>query len=374
MEVSTGTVLFEQNADEPIEPASFTKIASLYLVFEAMKQDRIHLNDEVMISREAWRTGGSKMFVGIGNRVPLEELIKGIAVVSGNDSCVAAAEHVSGSVDTFTDAMNRKAKELGMSRTQFLNPHGLPAEGQITTARDMATLDTAYLRAFPESLGYHSMKEYSYNNIQQYNRNHLLLKDPTIDGLKTGYIAASGYHLSATSKRDGMRLIAVVMGAQSSRVREREALKLLNYGFRHFTLVQPFQEGQAVATLKVWKGQKDEIQVYPTERAAILIPQSQKNLLKWEIHTASDVTAPIESDQQMGEIVFLVSGQPKRTVTLVSREEVPLGGLFKRSWQTVTNPQTINWRWVSGVMGGIAVLAILLILLSGRRSQKRFGK
>ncbi len=314
------------------------------------------------------------MFVGIGTRVPLEEIIKGIAVVSGNDSCVAAAEHVSGSVDTFMDAMNRKAKELGMSGTRFLNPHGLPADGQITTARDMAALDTAYLRAFPESLGYHSMKEYSYNNIQQYNRNHLLLKDPTIDGLKTGYIAASGYHLSATSKRDGMRLIAVVMGAQSSRVREREALKLLNYGFRHFTLVQPFQEGQAVATLKVWKGQKDEIQVYPTERAAILIPQSQKNLLKWEIHAASDVTAPIESDQQMGEIVFLVSGQPKRTVTLVSREEVPLGGLFKRSWQTVTNPQTINWRWVSGVMGGIAVLAILLILLSGRRSQKRFGK
>ena len=371
-EVSTGTVLFEQNADEPIEPASFTKIATLYLIFEAIKQDRIHLNDEVLISQAAWRTGGSKMFVGIGTRVPLEELIKGIAVVSGNDSCVAAAEHLSGSVDTFVDAMNRKAKELGMTRTRFLTPDGLPAEGQITTARDMATLDMAYLKAFPEALGFHSMKEYSYNNIQQSNRNHLLLKDPTIDGLKTGYIAASGYHLSATSKRDGMRLIAVVMGAQSAPIRESEALKLLNYGFRHFTLIRPFQEGQAVAKARVWKGQKDEIEIYPGENASFLIQQSQKNLLKWEIHAPSEVTAPIKSGQQMGEIVFLVSGQAKQTVPLVSREDIPLGGWFKRSWQTVASLRGIDWRWLSSVLGGIAIVAIVLILLSGRKSKKKF--
>ena len=152
---------------------------------------------------------------------------------------VAAAEHLSGSSDTFVEAMNRKAAELGMTRTHFINPHGLPAEGQITTARDMATLDAAYLKRFPESLRFHSMRELTYNNIVQYNRNHLLLKDPSIDGLKTGYITASGYHLSATSQREGMRLIAVVMGAVNPATREREALKLLNYGFRHFSLVQP---------------------------------------------------------------------------------------------------------------------------------------
>jgi len=374
VEVSTGTVLFEQNADEAIEPASFTKIASLYLVFEAMKQGKIHLNDQVLISESAWRTGGSKMFVGIGNHVPLEEIIKGIAVVSGNDSCVAAAEHVSGSVDTFVDAMNHKAQELGMSRTRFLNPHGLPADGQITTARDMATLDTAYLKAFPESLAFHSIKEYSYNNIQQYNRNHLLLKDPTVDGLKTGYIAASGYHLSATAKRDGMRLIAIVMGAERPAIREREALKLLNYGFRYFTLVEPFPEGKAVAKAKVWKGQKDEIEIYPGEKATFLISQSQKNLLKWEIHAPSDVTAPIKADQQMGEMVFLVSDQPKRTVALVSREEIALGGWFKRSWQTVASIHTIDWRWLSGVLGGIAIAAILLLLLSSRKSRQKFSR
>jgi D-alanyl-D-alanine carboxypeptidase (penicillin-binding protein 5/6) len=374
VEVSTGAVLYEQDADEPIEPASFTKIATLYLVFEALKQGRIHLNDEVPISEAAWRTGGSKMFVGIGTRIPLEELIKGIAVVSGNDACVALAEYISGSVDTFVDAMNRKAKELGMSRTRFLNPDGLPVEGQITTARDMATLDMAYLKVFPDALKYHSMREYSYNNIEQYNRNHLLLKDPTIDGLKTGYVAAAGYHLSATSYRDGMRLIAVVMGAQTVGIREREALKLLNYGYRNFTLVKPFPEGQAVAKARVWKGQKDEIEIYPAETASFLIQQSQKNLLKWEIHAPTEVTAPVKEDQPMGEIVFLVSDQVKRTVPLVSREDIELGSWFKRSWQTVVGLGTVDWRVLSSILGGIAIAAIVLILISGRKIRKKFTK
>lgn len=372
VEVSTGAVLFEQNADEPIEPASFTKIASLYLIFEALKQGQIHLTDQVPVSETAWRTGGSKMFVGIGSTIPLEEIIKGIAIVSGNDSCVAAAEYVSGSVDTFVDAMNRKAKELGMTKTVFLTPHGLPADGQITTARDMATLDTAYLRAFPESLRFHSMKEYVYNNIEQRNRNHLLFKDATIDGLKTGYIAASGYHLSATSKREGMRLLAIVMGAQSTQIREREALKLLNYGFRHFTLVQPFQDEQPVGKMKVWKGLKDEIQMYPDETPAFLIRQAQKSQLTWQIDAPSEVTAPIKPGQQVGQLVFYLSGEPKRTVALVSREDVPLAGWFKRSWQSVTNFRAFDWKWISIVTGGIAVFVILLILVAGRRSRQKF--
>ncbi|MHC1724939.1 MAG: D-alanyl-D-alanine carboxypeptidase family protein [Syntrophobacteraceae bacterium] len=374
MEVSTGTVLFEQNADEPIEPASFTKIATLYLIFEGIRQGRIRLNDEVWVSETAWRTGGSKMFVGVGSRVPLEELIKGIAVVSGNDSCVAAAEHLSGSIDTFVDAMNRKAKELGMAQSRFLNPHGLPAEGQITTARDMVTLDVSYLKNFPESLRFHSMREYTYNNILQYNRNHLLLKDPSIDGLKTGYITASGYHLSATSQRDGLRLVAIVMGAANPATREREALKLLNYGFRHFTLVQPFQDGQAIATAKVWKGQKDEIPLFPKEKPTFLIPQSQKSLLKWEIRAPADLTAPIQAEQELGELVFFVSDQPKRTVPLVSREEVPLGGLFKRTWQSVIGLFRFDWKWITGILGVIAFIGIALILITGRRSSKKFSR
>jgi D-alanyl-D-alanine carboxypeptidase (penicillin-binding protein 5/6) len=372
MEVSTGAVLFEQNADEQIEPASFTKIATLYMVFEALQQGRIHLNDEVWVSEGAWRTGGSKMFVGVGSRVPLEDLLKGIAVVSGNDACIAVAEHLSGSTDTFVNAMNGKAAELGMSHSRFLNPNGLPADGQITTARDMATLDVAYLKRFPESLAYHSLREFTYNNIVQYNRNHLLFKDPSIDGLKTGYIAASGYHLSATSQREGMRLVAVVMGAVNPATREREALKLLNYGFRNFTLVQPFPEGQAVSTLKVLKGEKDEVKLYPKEKATFLIPQNQKNLLKWEVRTSPDVTAPIKTDQELGELVFTVSDKPQRTLTLVSREEIPLGGWFKRAWQSTYAITRLDWRWISGILGGIAVIAIIIIILPGRRSSRKF--
>lgn len=175
---------------------------------------------------------------------------------------MAAAEHLSGSVDAFVDAMNRKARELGMNNTHFLNPHGLPADGQVTTARDMALLDSSYLKRFPDALRFHSMREYTYNNITQYNRNRLLLKDSTVDGLKTGFVTASGYHLAATARRDGMRLLAVVMGASTPAIREREALKLLNFGFRYYSLVQPFPEGQPLATVKVWKGVKDEVGLF----------------------------------------------------------------------------------------------------------------
>jgi D-alanyl-D-alanine carboxypeptidase (penicillin-binding protein 5/6) len=373
MEVSTGMVLFEQNADEPIEPASFTKIATLYLVFEALKQGRIHMNDEVWISEAAWRTGGSKMFVAVHTKVSLEDLIKGVAVDSGNDACVALAEHLSGSTDTFVDAMNRKAAELGMTGTHFENPHGLPVDGQITTARDMALLDTAYLKRFPESLRFHSMKEFAYNNIVQYNRNHLLLKDSRIDGLKTGYVSAAGYHLSGTSERNGMRLVAVVMGAANPATREREVLKLLNFGFRNFALVQPFKDGQAVATAKVLKGKKDEIPVYPADKPTFLIPQSQKNLLKWEVHITPDLTAPVKANQVVGELVFTVADQPKRTVSLLSGEDVAVAGWVKRGWQLVSGLAfRLDWKWLSAILGVIAAIAITLILASGRRRKKSF--
>jgi serine-type D-Ala-D-Ala carboxypeptidase (penicillin-binding protein 5/6) len=372
-EVSTGTILFEQNGDEIIEPASFTKVLTLYLTFEALQQGLVHLNDEVLVSETAWRTGGSKMFVGVGSRVPLEELIKGVAVVSGNDACVAVAEHLHGSVDAFVDAMNRKASELGMKNSHFLNPHGLPADGQITTARDMATLATAYLQRFPEALRFHSMQEYSYNNISQHNRNRLLFKDPSVDGLKTGFVAAAGYHLTATAQRDGMRLLAVVMGAATPPIREREALKLLNFGFRHYAMVQPFPLGQPLATVKVWKGVKDSLGLYPTEAASFLIPQTQKNALRWEVSAQTEVTAPVQARQPLGEVVFYVSGEPKKSVTLASREDVARAGWFKVVWQSVVRVDRIDWRWLVGIAGGIVLVVGLFLLIANRGvSSKRF--
>ncbi len=368
LDVATGTVLFEQNADELVEPASFTKVLSLYLIFEALQRGTIRIQDDVYISDQAWRTKGSKMFVGVNTRVPLEELLKGIAVVSGNDACVAAAEHLSGSTEAFVDNMNRKAKQLGMERSHFLNPHGLPADGQITTARDMATLGAAYIRQFPEALRYHSMREYTYNNITQYNRNHLLNKDPSVDGLKTGFIDASGYHLAATAQREGMRLLAVVMGAATPRIREREAMKLLNFGFRYYAMVQPFPDGQPVTTIKIWKGEKDEIGLYPAEMAAFVIPRQQKNLLRWEVRTANDVTAPIQIKQPLGEVVFYVSDQPRRNVTLVSQEDVNQAGWFKRTWQTLLQIHKLDWRWFAGIAGGIALVLVIFFLISNRRT------
>ncbi len=375
VDVSTGSTLFEQNADELIEPASFTKILTLYLLFEAMQQGKVKTSEEAWVSETAWRTGGSKMFVGLGTKVPVEDLIKGIAVVSGNDACVAVAEHLHGSLDTFVEAMNRKAREIGMSQSHFLNPHGLPADGQITTAREMAILDTAYLQRFPESLRFHSMREFTYNEITQYNRNHLLLKDSTVDGLKTGFVQEGGYHLAATAQRDGMRLLAVVMGAERPAIREREALKLLNYGFRNYTLVQPFPEGQPVKTIKVWKGIRDQVDLHTQEKASFTVSQAQKQQLRWEVQAPEEVTAPVQAGQSLGQVVFLLGDQPKRTLPLVSREDIELAGWFKRAWQTVLRVDKIDWKWVGMIFGGLLVLTVLLLFISSRRSRshRRLG-
>jgi D-alanyl-D-alanine carboxypeptidase (penicillin-binding protein 5/6) len=371
VDVSTGSTLFEQNADELIEPASFTKILTLYLLFEAMQQGKVSMSEGAWVSETAWRTGGSKMFVGVGTKVPLEDLIKGIAVVSGNDACVAVAEHLHGSLDTFVEAMNRKARELGMAQSHFLNPHGLPADGQITTAKEMAILDTAYLQRFPESLRFHSMREYTYNEITQYNRNHLLLKDSTVDGLKTGFVEAGGYHLAATAQRDGMRLLAVVMGAERPAIREREALKLLNYGFRNFTMVLPFPDGQPVKTIKVWKGIQDQVDLHTQEKASFTVSQAQKQQLRWEVQAPEEITAPVQAGQSLGQVVFFLGDQPKRTIPLVSRQEIELAGWFKRTWQTVLRVDKIDWKWVGMIFGGLLALTVLLLFISSRRSRSR---
>jgi D-alanyl-D-alanine carboxypeptidase (penicillin-binding protein 5/6) len=232
-------VLFEQNADGAIPPASITKILTLYLVYEAMERGELGPNDLVKVSVRAARTGGSRMFLKAGSTVTVEQLIKGMAIFSGNDACVAIAEHISGSVPRFVARMNLKARQLGMSRSYFLNPNGLPAKGQVTTARDIAKLSLAYLRRFPESLSVHSMQSYTYNKVTQSNRNRLLGKCYGVDGIKTGWICASGYHVSATARRQGTRLIAVVLGARSPGIRTVESYKLLEAGFTQLGLPSP---------------------------------------------------------------------------------------------------------------------------------------
>ena len=232
MDMTTGRILFTHNADDPLPPASITKVLSLYLADEAIRDGKVRPTDPVKISRKAGRTGGSKMFIQAGSEIPLDELLKGMAVVSANDASVAVAEYIGGNVEGFVEQKNRKAHELGMSRSVFKNPNGLPARGQFTTARDMMILACDYLRRFPESLNLHSQQYYTYRDITQRNQNSLLRHYPDADGLKTGWVVKGGYHIVATAKRGDTRLIAVVMGAKTPAIRARETEKLLDEGFR----------------------------------------------------------------------------------------------------------------------------------------------
>jgi len=232
MDMTTGRVLFARNADAPLPPASITKVLSLYLADEAIRDGKVHPADPVKISQKAGRTGGSKMFLQAGSEIPLDELLKGMAVVSANDASVAVAEYIGGNVEAFVKQMNRKARDLGMTRSFFKNPNGLPARGQFTTARDMLILACDYLQQFPESLNLHSQQYYTYRDITQRNRNSLLRHYPNADGLKTGWVVKGGYHIVATAKRGETRMIAVVMGAKTPAIRAKEAERLLDEGFR----------------------------------------------------------------------------------------------------------------------------------------------
>ncbi|MGE5312239.1 MAG: D-alanyl-D-alanine carboxypeptidase family protein [Nitrospirota bacterium] len=244
LDANSGQFLYAQNPHLSIPPASLTKVLTLFLTFDAIQQGRVRLSDEVPISRKAWRTSGSKMFVKAGERVSLEELIKGIAVDSGNDASVAVAEYLEGSERAFVAKMNNKLRELNIRNTRIETVHGLPARKQYTTAADMALLARAYIQAHPESLHYHQLTSFTYRNISQHNRNRLLLQDPSVDGLKTGYTRKSGYHLVATARRGDQRLIAVVLDARNRKIREREAMRLLNLGFQQNAQTSPGQHGE----------------------------------------------------------------------------------------------------------------------------------
>jgi D-alanyl-D-alanine carboxypeptidase (penicillin-binding protein 5/6) len=329
MDQKTGQVLVEFNQKRRIPPASFAKLMTLYITFDTIKRGKLHLDDEVFISKKAWQTGGSKMFIEVNSKVPVRELIKGIAVVSGNDACVALAEHLSGSTDMFVNIMNETAAKLGMTGTHFMNPHGLPNKQQYTTAYDMALLARNYVRNFPEVLKFHSMQEYTYSGIRQYNRNRLLRKDASVDGLKTGYISAAGYHLLATAKRRDWRLIAVVMGAQTPTVRENEVRKLLNYGYQNFELLPLFTKGQVLAKIPVWKGARDMVSLVAQTNSVMAIPIDYKESIRTERKVPSEVIAPVQRGQEIGKAIVKFNADVLKSVPLVAQYKVNRAGFFK---------------------------------------------
>jgi serine-type D-Ala-D-Ala carboxypeptidase (penicillin-binding protein 5/6) len=363
MEGASGQTLTAQNKDEKIAPASFVKVLTLYVVYDTIRSGKTKLTDEVYISKKAWETGGSKMYVGVGSKVPLEEIIKGIAIVSGNDACIAAAEHISGSAEVFVKLMNDTAQKLGMTNSHFENPHGLPSPQQYTTAYDMAILARSYISAFPDALKIHSTLEYTYSGIRQDNRNTLLRKDSSVDGLKTGFIAESGYHLLATAQRDERRLIAVVMGAKNQAIRAEEALKLLNYGYRNFAFVSLFTKGQVLYDLPVWKGQSNNLHVVPGEAGMIVVPAEAKNKLEYEKIVPEYVVAPIEKNQEIGKYVVKMGTNVLRSIPLVAETDVPKAGFLKLIWHSIISFLG-RVRILTYVLLGIVIVVLVVLILN----------
>lgn len=362
MEAASGYMLASQNKDERIPPASFVKVLTLYIVYDLLREGKLKLTDEIYVSKKAWETGGSKMYLTVGSKVPLEEILKGIAVVSGNDACVAVAEHISGTTEAFVKLMNETASQLGMSASHFDNPHGLPSPQQYTTANDMAVLARRYVNAFPDALKVHSLLEYTYANIRQDNRNLLLRKDPSVDGLKTGFIEESGYHLVATAKRDERRLIAVVMGAKSRSIRAEEALKMLNYGYRNFAFVSLFTKGQRLYELPVWKGKENMVRVVAGEEGLFVVPAEQRHKLDPEQSLPEEFFAPIAQGQELGRYVVKSGSNVLRSIPLIAESEVPKAGLVKVLLHSVLYFLQHIKIWTYVLLGVLVVIVAIIAL------------
>ena len=368
----TGQILLENNKEQRIEPASFVKVLTLYVVFDLIRSGRAKLSDEVFVSQKAWKTGGSQMFIEVNNKVVLEDLIKGVAVVSGNDACVALAEHLYGSTEDFVQAMNESAQKIGLKNSFFKNPHGLPDAQQYTTPYDMALLARQYIHDFPAALHYHSMLEFTYAGITQHNRNRLLRKDESVDGLKTGYIADSGYHLLATAKRGNRRLIAVVMGTNSITAREQEARKLLNYGYQNFDLLSLYTKGQVIAELPVWKGRLNTLAVVAADNGMITVPTQYKGKVHEERFLPQTLVAPITQGQVVGNSLIRLNTDIIKNIPLVAETEIQKAGIIKLLTHSIYLAGKNSLAIVAIIMAILlAVTGLYFLVLKSRRERYR---
>ena len=336
LEMGSGQVLTTEKPDERLEPASLTKLMTAYLTFAALRQKTIALDQPVTVSQKAWKTGGSKMFIRVDTQVPIEDLIKGMIVQSGNDACVALAEAIAGSEETFAQMMNREAKRLGMNSSNFTNSTGLPDPMLYTTARDLATLASALIRDFPEEYKkYYSMKEFRYNNITQPNRNRLLFIDPSVDGVKTGHTEGAGYCLVSSALRDQRRLLSVVLGTKSDATRASESLKLLNWGFQSYDAVTLFTKEQPVATLRVWKGTQKTVKAGFDRPFMIAVPRGYADKVKSDFTAPPRLMAPIQAGQQLGSLKVTIDGKLYGEYPVPALENVGLIGIFGRTIDSV---------------------------------------
>lgn len=337
----TGQVLSEQNADQRLEPASLTKIMTAYVVFDALKNGKIRMSDQVVISERAWKMGGSQMFIEVGKQVAVEDLLKGMVVQSGNDASVALAEHVAGSEDVFASLMNRHAERLGLVNSHFTNASGLPDPALYTTARDLAILGAALVRDFPEYYPMHAMREFTYNNIVQRNRNRLLSLETGVDGIKTGHTATAGYCLVVSGERENMRLIGVLMGAESEKVRTAEARKLLGFGFRFFEGQKLHAANVSLARTRVWKGEVKELDVGVASDLQVTVPRGQVGKVSETLEVNSRIVAPVRKGDTVGTVRVLFAGKELTSRPLIALRNVEQGGIVHR-WLDAA------WLWWRG--------------------------
>ncbi|MGD9020194.1 MAG: D-alanyl-D-alanine carboxypeptidase family protein [Lysobacterales bacterium] len=335
MDFHSGSVLVEHDADAPVEPASITKVMTSYVVFTELAEGNILLEDTVNVSEKAWRTGGSRTFIEPGMEVTIEQLLKGMIIQSGNDASVALAEHLAGTEEAFAGLMNHYAAQLGMANSNFTNATGLPDENHYTSARDVALLSAALIRDFPDLYAWYSEKEYSFNNIRQHNRNNLLWRDPAVDGLKTGHTQSAGYCLAASAKRDGMRLISVVLGSSSESSRVSESQSLLNYGFRFFETVQLYMAGQELAQGTVWKGEQEQVRLGIADELYITIPRGRYDELDAQVEMRPELIAPIEAGEEVGRISIRLEDEEYANRGLITLEAVDGAGFFGRTWDSL---------------------------------------
>ncbi|HCZ9680507.1 TPA: D-alanyl-D-alanine carboxypeptidase [Vibrio parahaemolyticus] len=334
MDYHTGKVLVERDADKRLNPASLTKLMTAYVAGQEVNAGNISLDDQVVISRNAWAKNfpdSSKMFIEVNTSVSLSDLYRGLVVQSGNDASVAIAEHVAGSEAGFVSLMNSWASQLGLTNSSFTNPHGLDSDGLYSTPHDIAKLGQAIIRDLPDIYPMYSETSFTYNGITQYNRNGLLRdRSMNVDGMKTGYTSGAGYSLATSATNGDMRLIAVVMGAKSQSVRESESKQLLSYGFRFYDTLMPTAAGTDIANARVWMGQKDELKVGVNRDVYLTLPKGDVNKLKAEVEYNGDLLAPIAQDQVVGTLLYKVDGKVVKETELVALEPVEEGGVFKR--------------------------------------------
>jgi serine-type D-Ala-D-Ala carboxypeptidase (penicillin-binding protein 5/6) len=330
MDFNSGKLLVEENSEQRLPPASLTKIMTVYVVSSELANGKISLEDEVLVSEKAWRTQGSRMFIEVGKKVKLDDLLHGVIIQSGNDASVALAEYISGTEDVFADLMNKHAQRLGMDNTHYVNSTGLPDENHYTTASDLAKLARALINDFPAGYELHKAKEFTFNKIKQHNRNKLLWRDRSVDGIKTGHTEEAGYCLVASAVRNGMRLISVVMGTDGVNARAKASQALLNYGYRFFETHKLYTAGEMVTSVKIWKADVDVLNLGIENDIYITVPRGQYDKLEPVVELDNQVIAPVNEGEQKGMLNVMLTNEKMASVPLLALETISEGSIVNR--------------------------------------------